>query len=262
MKTQFDKNLLLYNLQKEIDFNPATHVFYNHELRKTNIEPLPVNKIVEYWPLLSLTLGLCLVVLLRISSPKKFFIIIKSFFSFSAAKQLMREDYKLNKGSSLILIVLFLINLAFFLLKINTSYRFITYSFSSIYLFFILLVIMIGLYSIKIIVLKVLEFITNESALGEEYIYYTFLSIKAMGLFLYPILVLLEYSNLYFVPLVFIGLFICLGLYLIRIVRGAQIIFNSGQVSFFHLFLYLCGLEIIPLIVLIKILMSGFLKFG
>ncbi|MBL7890070.1 MAG: DUF4271 domain-containing protein, partial [Bacteroidia bacterium] len=56
-----------------------------------------------------------------------------------------------------------------------------------------------------------------------------------------------------------IEIFIKIGLYLLalflftRMVRGLIIGLNSVRVSKFYLFLYLCSLEILPLIVMIKI---------
>jgi hypothetical protein len=104
--------------------------------------------------------------------------------------------------------------------------------------------------------------LTRNHLLTDEYAYYAFLSIKGAGLFLYPILVFLEYSQLSNFSSIVAGLIVCATFYILRLVRGMLILINSGGVSVFHLFLYLCGLEIIPLIVIIKILISGILVFS
>jgi len=247
---------------KALNLTPVTHVFISHELAIKNDFAVPINKTENYWAAVILMMSLSLMVLIRVTSPKKFFILIRSFFSFNAAKQLIREDYRLNKGSSLILIFLFLINFPFLLFKINSAYHFFSYSFSGLYFYFILMFLVVVVYFVKIVFIKMIGSLTRNLALSDEYVYYSFLSIKAAGLFIYPVLIFLEYSQLQTLSLIVVGLLACSTFYALRLVRGMLILINSDGVSVFHLFLYLCGLEIIPLIVIIKILVSGILVFS
>jgi hypothetical protein len=98
----------------------------------------------------------------------------------------------------------------------------------------------------------------NSREMVEEYINHIFFSIKAIGVFIFPLLVLLEFSKLNPLPLVVFGLLICLLFYSIRVSRGIILLMNNKLISFSHIFLYFCALEILPLIVIIKIMMSGF----
>ena len=262
MITQTVDSVHILNSQKEVTLTTVKHVFAHHELVVNNKNAIPIVTTPEYWPISILIIGLVLVILLRVKSPKKFFMLLQSFFFYSAAKQLIREDYRLNKGSSLVLILLFVLNFPFFLVKATGVYSFFPHSFNTFFVYLIFLVILILLYTTKVFFLKMTEFLTQNKSIGDEYIHYTFLSIKAMGLFLYPVLVFMEYSNVQPVLLIILGLLTCMGFYAIRILRGILVLFNSGKVSIFHLFLYLCTLELIPLIVLIKILMSGKLIFS
>jgi hypothetical protein len=90
----------------------------------------------------------------------------------------------------------------------------------------------------------------------DEYIFNIFLSANAIGLFLFPVIICLEYANISARYLMNIGLFMLLLFYTIRVLKGIAIAYVSGRFSVFHLFLYLCALEILPLIVLIKLLVS------
>jgi len=247
---------------KVLNLTPINHIFTSHQLAVKNQSGILMEKSENYWVAVLLMLGLSLVVLIRVTSPKKFFILIRSFFSFNAAKQLIREDYRLNKGSSLILIFLFLVNFPFLLFKINEYYKLFPYSFNDLYFYLILFFLVVLVYFIKFIFLKVIGALTRNQLLADEYAYYSFLSIKGAGLFVYPVLIFLEYSQLSSVSFIVAGLVICATFYVLRLVRGMLILINSDGVSIFHLFLYLCGLEIIPLIVIIKILVSGILVFS
>lgn len=245
-----------------INVTPINHVFSSHQLPIKSKLPIPIEKTESYWVAVMLMLGLSLIVLIRVTSPKKFFILIRSFFSFNAAKQLIREDYRLNKGSSLILIFLFLANFPFLLFKINEYYKLIPYTFSGFYFYLLILLFVALTYFFKFVFLKLMGSLTRNQTLADEYAYYSFLSIKGTGLFVYPVLVFLEYSQLSNFTFILVGLAICATFYVLRLVRGMLILINSDGVSVFHLFLYLCGLEIIPLIVIIKILIGGILVFS
>ncbi len=247
---------------KAVNLTPINHIFTSHQLPIKNNSGILLDKNDNYWIAVLLMLGLSLVVLIRVTSPKKFFILIRSFFSFNAAKQLIREDYRLNKGSSLILIFLFLVNFPFLLFKINEYYKLYPYSFNDFYFYLILLFLVVLSYFVKFVFLKIMGSLTRNQLLADEYSYYSFLSIKGAGLFVYPALIFLEYSQISNVSFIVAGLVICATFYVLRLVRGMLILINSDGVSIFHLFLYLCGLEIIPLIVIIKILISGILVFS
>lgn len=246
----------------QVNLTSINHIFTTHQLAVKNQSAIPMLKSENYWVAVLLMIGLSLIVLVRVTSPKKFFTLIRSFFSFNAAKQLIREDYRLNKGSSLILIFLFLANFPFLLVKINEYYMLFPYSFNGFYFYLILLLLVVSVYFVKFVFLKLVGALTRNHLLTDEYAYYAFLSIKGAGLFLYPILVFLEYSQLSNFSSIVAELIVCATFYILRLVRGMLILINSGGVSVFHLFLYLCGLEIIPLIVIIKILISGILVFS
>jgi hypothetical protein len=51
---------------------------------------------------------------------------------------------------------------------------------------------------------------------------------------------------------------ICLGFFVLRLFRGFLISVSEQNVGIIYIFLYLCGLEILPLLILIKFLMTNF----
>jgi len=245
----------LLNIQ--INEVKTEHVFTNHELIKKNKEPITQQINDDIWTSALLTLVFIFLVIFRVTSEKKYLLILKSFFSFSSSRQLLREDYRINKGTSILLIVIFLISFSFFLLKINYFYNFYTVE-HSLSFFFIIFLILLIIYSFKFMSLISLTSLYNSKEMVEEYINHIFFSIKATGVFIFPLLVLLEFSPLNPLPIVAIGCLICLFFYSVRISRGIILLMNNKLISFSHIFLYFCTLEILPLIVIIKILMSGY----
>jgi hypothetical protein len=233
------------------------HIFSNHQLVKKNKEPIGQAINDDVWTASLLTLVFIFLVIFRVASEKKYLLILKSFFSFSSSRQLLREDYRINKGTSILLILIFLIGFAFFLLKINYFYNFYSIE-NSLAFYFIILLILLIVYSFKFMSLISLSSLFNSKEIVEEYINHIFFSIKGIGVFIFPLLVLLEFSKLNPLPIVILGLFICLFFYSIRVSRGIILLMNNKLVSFSHIFLYFCSLEILPLIVLIKLIISGY----
>lgn len=252
--TLINKDSSLILLAKDVKIE---HVFANHQLIKKNKEPIGQQINDDVWTATLLTLVFIFLVIFRVTSEKKYNLILKSFFSFSSSRQLLREDYRINKGTSILLILIFLISFAFFLLKINYFYNYYSVE-NSLSFFFVILLILLITYAFKFMSLISLSSLFNSREMVEEYINHIFFSIKAIGVFIFPLLILLEFSKLNPLPLVVFGLLICLLFYSIRVSRGIILLMNNKLISFSHIFLYFCALEILPLIVIIKIMMSGF----
>ena len=114
-----------------------------------------------------------------------------------------------------------------------------------------------------IIVKKILYFfmgyITRSSFETSEYVFNMNNYNRVFGLFLFPICL-----SIIFIPrlqkeyLFIIGISIFLFLYFLLLFRGIKIILRK-QFSIFYLILYLCSLEILPILYLYKLAMNFFL---
>ena len=117
-----------------------------------------------------------------------------------------------------------------------------------------------------LLIKKMLPFIfssvlKNQKALSDYFFQYSF-SIKTEGLLLLPVCLLLNYSTIPAAYLIIFGLIIPATIFSIRIVRA--VVWGRAEYGFsiFHIVLYLCTVEIIPLVVFIKVLVAGWLQFG
>jgi hypothetical protein len=232
------------------------HIFSGHELVPRSMQPEPVLKNDTVWPVFVFLLGFVLLVTIRVTSARRFFILLKAYFTLGAARQLVREDYKLNKASSVLFSTVFLLHFSYFLFRINQYYGYIHYAFNDILFYFCIVLAVLAVYFFKIVVIRLVARLVLAYNEIDEYIFNIFLSSNAIGLFLFPVIICLEYANIQPHYLMSLGLFILLLFYTIRVLKGIVIAYVSGRFSVFHLFLYLCALEILPLIVLIKLLVS------
>ena len=212
----------------------------------------------ESWPAFFLFCSFVIVVFLRSRSYKESAQIVQAFFSFKASRQLEREEYRLNKIPSILLSLLFVSSLSLFLVNLNDYYQFITLNISGLKLYGVFFVSLLVIYVLKFFFLAILAWLTKAENQISEYVFTVFITNKGLGVFLFPVLVSLEYIGVDARSIIFVGFFICLLFYVLRLVRGTQIALSSSYFSFFHLFLYLCTLEIFPLLVLMKVLVSRF----
>jgi hypothetical protein len=99
-----------------------------------------------------------------------------------------------------------------------------------------------------------LGFIFEHEDETSEYLFNVRNSIRIMGLSVLPFVALIAWTP-YILPVyLFTGGFMLLAiLYLLLLWRGV-IIFLKKHFSVFYLFLYLCTLEIIPLLIAVKLL--------
>jgi hypothetical protein len=88
-----------------------------------------------------------------------------------------------------------------------------------------------------------------------EYNFNTFLSAQGAGLFLLPLTFCVQYLRYPLEPFFIVAGGVFVLFYAVRLIKGIFIGMETRNFSAFHLFLYLCALEILPLIVLITFLM-------
>jgi hypothetical protein len=193
-----------------------------------------------------------LFVVLYVKNRKRLNQVIKAFYINRFASQLAREEVSIVNRVSVILSIIFLFSMTLFTWQVIAFYGW-AHSVDQSTLFFSILAIVIAIYTVKFTSIKFFGFVFKTTKESDEYALTVLLFINSLGLFLLPIVVCIAFAQN-----VSIGIFINIGLYtlglflLTRIVRGLIIGINSIRVSKLYLFLYLCSLEILPLLIMIK----------
>lgn len=238
------------------------HIFQNHLLSPLNQEAVLRPETPDVWALSIFVLAFIVLVIIRINNGKRMLAVFNSFFSFTNTRQLIREDYRLRKPLSLSLLLVYLTMLAYLLYKIN-SYLTIIPSTGKGYLDYLIilagLLIFDGLKALANILLG--KLIEEESSI-RDYIFSSAILFKGTGVFLFPVLLVFYLADFQPYVLIAIGGSIVFLFFSIKLIRGVLIGYGQYGFSVFHLFLYLCTLEILPLVVLIKILISQKALFG
>ncbi len=207
------------------------------------------------WLLVIMVFSIMILGYLYSAFNSRFNTFIKSVFVSRFASQSSREERSLTHPVSFFLSLNFILISSLFILQLISSKVFfdsgIEFSFFS---FLILMTLVFLVYFIKIIVLKVFAYFTAKQEIISEYIFILFLVNHFLGVALLPIVVLIAYGPTSFINgIVYVGAIFFLGAFVFRIGRGISAVLVNRESTLFYLILYLCTLEILPLIIGIKL---------
>jgi len=184
--------------------------------------------------------------------------LLRSAFNNSESKRMFQEKSMIFTHAAFRLDIIFYLVTGFFLYQVTDffsirfySVEFINYSFITGGLIFFII--------IKKTLYFFMGYITRSSFETSEYVFNMNNYNRVLGLFLFPIcLSIIFISRLQKEYLFIIGILIFLFLYFLLLFRGIKILLRK-QFSIFYLILYLCSLEILPILYLYKLAMNFFL---
>jgi len=201
---------------------------------------------------------LVLLVLIKISAFPKVMRIVQSTFSSQVLQQLEREEFNPFKFYSLALNLFFILNVSFLAYKINSIYKYVLIETSNLaqFCFFFLIVLVVVV--LKILVNRSLAMFTDNRKVISEYVTSSTLVNQSFGLFLFPLIVLIEFSP--FDPLIFIAgaLMVLVTAVFLKWYRGVIMGLVEERIGLLQIFSYFCGLEILPIFVLVKYIIETF----
>lgn len=193
-----------------------------------------------------------MLVVLRVFDFRRLVLLFQGFVRASSVAQTYREESALTSRVSVFLLLNFLLMAGVFVWQ-TLGVIFSSYPEPSAVLWISFAILC--LYVVKIIGIRLLGFIFEMREAAQEYIYNVVLFNKTVGLILFPVTLCLAYAR-QLPPLwmVVAGLSAWGIVLLYRFVRLSWIGLSVRGVSFLYIILYLCTLEILPLVVIIKVL--------
>lgn len=149
-------------------------------------------------------------------------------------------------------------SVALFLFLAADYHEFIPFGIQGIGLWLLLFALTAFMVTVRIIVCFILGMISGEKSVFGEYAATIFQSYHITGFILFIISVLLVYTSLFPpVGLLNTGFLLAALVYLMRIFR-LLLIFLKQDVSIFYLILYLCALEFLPALIVLRYLTNLF----
>lgn len=246
---------LIFNAYKK-SIKPVTFsesIFKGHELKysKSNLDQCR-NSNMD-WIIGVVLFVFILSTWVRITAEKRFIQILKCFISSRPTAELSREGIIFSQRGSIELFITFIFSTSL-LIYLVCDYFYPAFDEANGFLTYVKIVTIItGIYVSKFIILKVLGSVFNIANEMGEYITNIFVFNEIFGLVILPLLILIAYSSFFDILFIDVAIVIFILFYLYRLLRGVLIGTKNLKFSKFYLFLYLCTLEILPLMVLIKI---------
>jgi hypothetical protein len=192
-------------------------------------------------------------ILNRIMS-KDFESVWQSFYSKRMLTQVSKEDNIINSWTFIGLFLLFGLTFGLFLYQL-ASYYHVYYSISGVRLFVSLSLIILILFAVKFLVVKFLGFVFNINKLVSEYLSVLYLTYFNIAFVFLPVAVCFSLLTNQLIPYILaIALILIVIIFIWQYLRSSVNIISNILFHKFYLFVYLCALEICPILILIKAL--------
>ena len=178
--------------------------------------------------------------------------LFRVFFNTSLRQSQLTDQLLQAKLPSLFFNLFFVISAGLYSYFLMSHYHWL--SDQNVWIMIGLCISALGLiYFFKFCTLKFTGWVTGYAEEADTYIFVLFLINKIMGIFLVPFTILMAFStNAIIRTAVPVSLLIIGFLLLLRLFRSYGLLQNRLKISRFHLFLYILGVEILPLLLIYK----------
>jgi len=214
------------------------------------IEKVQIQQPTWYFIYLFLLIGLLAWVRINYGN-----ILIESFqasTNFQVAIRMFKDNSLLQNQLDYILYIYYFLTIAFLLYYIELRVDMQPYELQGALLYFFNLAVLAGVFLGRILLINIAGFLFKRGSILREYLYNIFIFNKLAGLVVLPLVFLLVYTKGSLQELFFwITLFVLSSVIVMRLIRGFVFSYKK-EVLIFYMFLYLCALELSPLVLLYR----------
>ena len=241
--------------QPASEFVQTTDVWKTHELKPVHRGPQQLTDSNPDWLFLVLVIVLGGLTYLRVFYRKNFFQIIAACFNNNLTNQIVRDENLLMQRASVMLNVSFSIIAASFIYLVSVHYNWPMNGMGTGFIRFVFLALLVSAaFTLKFVVLRFCAYLFKLGREMSTYIFNIFIINNLLGIALVPFVALILFGNSVDSTVLIIIAVSVIGIaWLYRIGRGILIATRYPDFSPVYLFLYLCALEIAPLLVLVKL---------
>jgi hypothetical protein len=172
--------------------------------------------------------------------------VLMSSVSYKASSKIYRENKNVRPRSAFILNIVFILSFGLFSLQFLIIYVPDLTKFNHVLIILAGSFLVFSLTILNKFVNFISGFIFMKREISHEFNYNIDFFNQTLGIILFPLTFLISFSDIPKIS-VYVGLIAFGILYLLRIVRLLKINFNN-RLNFFYMFLYLCTVEIVPML--------------
>jgi hypothetical protein len=226
-----------------------------------SVKPVGVTPLYRFqrqqdWLLGIFLLLTLLFIWIRIFYGKFFSTLANALISFQISAKLFREKNVLLHRVSIVLDFIYILVLSVFIFEVAVHFGLVEAEITPFNLFLIFLNIAILYTLLRIAVLRITGNLFQNRSTFMEYIHNTFVINKGTGIALFPVVIMAHYLPESLVePVIVLGMMIFAAAFIFKGIRAYQIIIRK-DIILFYLILYFCTLEILPLLLGFKFVIS------
>jgi hypothetical protein len=181
-------------------------------------------------------------------------LLIKAFFALRFFYQFDKESALFREAHIYLLYTNFLMVIALLLYQGLHQYDLLNEfgHYHPLAIYGIILATLILLYALKVVIVRLIAWIFNTRKANRIYVENIFVSNIFTGLLLLPVVFYNAFTPSLFNLFIMLGLLVVINLY--KFLRGLMLSYAASGFSVYYLFLYLCGIELAPLLVIYKML--------
>lgn len=172
--------------------------------------------------------------------------------NFKLTSRLFKSNNLLQTQLDRIQYVFYVLSLAFMLYFLELRYEIRPYELQNGLLFLFNMALLALLFLGRIVLHNIAGFLFNQLKIVREYLYNIFVFNKLSGLVVLPLMFLMVYTRGLMQDIViWTSYCILLAIFLLRLIRGMVFSYRKDVLSF-YMFLYLCALEIAPIVLIYR----------
>ena len=178
--------------------------------------------------------------------------IYQSSTNFKAANRMFKNTGQLQSQLDLVLYMFYFLSMGFFLYYLEQKVQIFPYGLRGGMLLLFNIALLTGMFFGRVVTHNIAGLLFSNLKIVREYLYNMFVFNKLMGQVVLPLTFLLVYTRGILQEVVFwTGITVVLGIMILRLFRGLLFSYKK-EVLIFYMFLYLCALEIAPLVLLYR----------
>jgi len=205
------------------------------------------------WVLLVVFLLFFAVAIVRLAFPADFSMIVQAYYDERTLQQVSKEDNMLTSWPYIFLYLIFSLALGLFIVLMESSFVRLDILSWENYVrtaFFVAL-----LFIVKILLIRFISFVFEIDRSVREYVTILYLVYFNSMLFLMPFLLVAIFVPIAYFKILLILFTVSVSiLFIYRFLRTAFRLFGNLKFSIFYLILYLCALEVAPILILVRTL--------
>jgi len=245
-----DSLISLYKVEN-LDFHSWAAKFQKKSVRYDEGSPRTYR---ETWVIIVVLFLVLFFALIRFFFPAELNTILHAFYSNQALSKINKEDTLFSSWPFVFLYLLFGLITGLYL-YLSGKYLEISYPAQGFKLFIYFSALVFGLFTLKIIVLRIIGFLFDVKRLVREYVSVLYLSYFNTAILFLPVVIAFSLTSYRFAVIYsYIGIAMLIIIFLLQFLRAGTNILSNYKFPKVYLIIYLCALEFCPLIILFKAL--------